>query len=93
MPGILPAVPHTAGQGRKDTLTHPASHRWSARRLCAAAGFCFGPEHGVLTALLVDELASTDADRLDQEELAEAFRELDFETGMKAASLWPEGWE
>ncbi|WP_435118033.1 M28 family peptidase [Halolamina sp. C58] len=50
-------------------------------------------EHGVLTALLVDELASTDADRLDQEELAEAFRELEFETGMKAASLWPEGWE
>ncbi|WP_053947037.1 M20/M25/M40 family metallo-hydrolase [Halolamina sediminis] len=50
-------------------------------------------EHGVLTALLVDELASTDADRLEQEELAEAFRELEFETGMKAASLWPEGWE
>ncbi|QKY20919.1 M20/M25/M40 family metallo-hydrolase [Halolamina sp. CBA1230] len=50
-------------------------------------------EHGVLTALLVDELASTDAERLEQEELVEAFRELDFETGMKAASLWPEGWE
>ncbi|MFW5939721.1 MAG: M20/M25/M40 family metallo-hydrolase [Halolamina sp.] len=50
-------------------------------------------EHGVLTALLVDELASMDADRLDQEDLAAAFRELEFETGMKAASLWPEGWE
>jgi len=50
-------------------------------------------EHGVLVALLVDELASMDAARLDTEEVAETFRELDFETGMKAASLWPEGWE
>ncbi|AEN06330.1 peptidase M28 [halophilic archaeon DL31] len=50
-------------------------------------------EHGVLTALLVDELASMDAARLDTDELAAAFREAEFETGMKAASLWPEGWE
>ena len=50
-------------------------------------------EHGALTALLVEELASMDADRLDTEELAETFRGLEFETGMKAASLWPEGWE
>ncbi|MEF8802036.1 MAG: M28 family metallopeptidase [Halolamina sp.] len=50
-------------------------------------------EHGMLTALLIDELASMDADRLDTEDLAEAFRDAEFETGMKAASLWPEGWE
>jgi Zn-dependent M28 family amino/carboxypeptidase len=50
-------------------------------------------EHGVLTALLVDELASMDAARLETEKLAAAFREAEFETGMKAASLWPEGWE
>jgi Zn-dependent M28 family amino/carboxypeptidase len=50
-------------------------------------------EHGALTALLVEELASMDAERLDTEELAEVFRGLEFETGMKAASLWPEGWE
>jgi Zn-dependent M28 family amino/carboxypeptidase len=50
-------------------------------------------EHGVLTALLVDELASMDAARLDTEEVAEAFRDAEFETGMKAARLWPEGWE
>jgi Zn-dependent M28 family amino/carboxypeptidase len=50
-------------------------------------------EHGMLTALLVDELASIDPSRLDEEELAEAFREAEFETGMRAASLWPEGWE
>ena len=50
-------------------------------------------EHGVLTVLLVDELASMDAARLETEELAAAFREAEFETGMKAASLWPEGWE
>ena len=50
-------------------------------------------EHGALTALLVDELASMDADRLDTESLAETFREVEFETGMKAASLWPDGWE
>jgi Zn-dependent M28 family amino/carboxypeptidase len=50
-------------------------------------------EHGALTALLVDELASVDADRLDTEALADAFREAEFETGMRAAELWPEGWE
>ena len=50
-------------------------------------------EHGVLTALLVDELASMDAARLDTEEVAEAFRDAEFETGMKAARLWPEDWE
>ncbi|MFB6221380.1 MAG: M20/M25/M40 family metallo-hydrolase [Halolamina sp.] len=50
-------------------------------------------EHGMLTALLVDELASIEPERLDTEDLADAFREAEFETGMRAASLWPEGWE
>jgi Zn-dependent M28 family amino/carboxypeptidase len=50
-------------------------------------------EHGMLTALLVDELASMDAARLDTVSLADAFRDADFETGMRAADLWPEGWE
>ncbi len=52
-------------------------------------------EHGMLTALLGAELAEPDADlpRRDVDELADAFREADFETGMRAADLWPAGWE
>lgn len=50
----------------------------------------------MLTALIVRELAATAADgeipRLD-DELAAAFRDADFETGMKAAGIWPDGWE
>ena len=52
-------------------------------------------EHAVLTALLVAEFAAPERDlpRLDRDELAAAFREADFETGMRAADLWPDGWE
>ncbi|SHG70312.1 M28 family peptidase [Halobaculum gomorrense] len=52
-------------------------------------------EHGVLAALLVRELAdeATDVPVLDPYELEEAFRNAEFEPGMKAAGLWPEGWE
>ncbi|MFK8215391.1 M28 family peptidase [Haloferax volcanii] len=54
-------------------------------------------EHGMLTALIVRELAATAAvgevPRLDDDELAAAFRDADFETGMKAAGIWPDGWE
>jgi Zn-dependent M28 family amino/carboxypeptidase len=53
-------------------------------------------EHGMLAALLVEELAGTetgDLPRLDADELADAFRAADFETGMRAADLWPAEWE
>ena len=52
-------------------------------------------EHAMLTALLVAEFASPERDlpRLDRDELAAAFREADFETGMRAADLWPADWD
>lgn len=50
-------------------------------------------EHAMLTALLIDELAGMEVERLDGDALVTAFRDADFETGMKAADLWPEGWE
>ncbi|EMA63779.1 M28 family metallopeptidase [Halorubrum kocurii] len=52
-------------------------------------------EHAMLTALLVAEFAAPerDAPRLDRDDLIAAFREADFETGMRAAGLWPTGWD
>ncbi|TKX75126.1 M28 family peptidase [Halorubrum sp. GN11_10-6_MGM] len=52
-------------------------------------------EHAMLVALLVAEFAAPERDlpRLDRDELAAAFREADFETGMRAADLWPAGWD
>ncbi|ELZ34002.1 aminopeptidase [Halogeometricum pallidum JCM 14848] len=53
-------------------------------------------EHAMLAALLVEELAGRDFEklpRLDADELADAFRAADFETGMRAADLWPAEWE
>ncbi|WP_101294980.1 M28 family peptidase [Halegenticoccus soli] len=50
-------------------------------------------EHAMLTALLVAELARSEVPRLDRDELAAAFREAEFEAGMRAAGLWPEAWE
>ena len=52
-------------------------------------------EHALLTALLVAEFAAPGRDlpRLDRDELAAAFREADFETGMRAADLWPADWD
>jgi len=52
-------------------------------------------EHAMLVALLVAEFAAPDRDapRLDRDDLIAAFREADFETGMRAADLWPTGWE
>ncbi|QLG61292.1 M28 family peptidase [Halorarum salinum] len=52
-------------------------------------------EHGVLAALLVRELAveSVEVPALDEYDLEAAFREAEFEPGMKAAGLWPEGWD
>jgi len=48
-----------------------------------------------LTALLVAEFAAADRNpsRLDANALATAFREAGFETGMRAADLWPAEWE
>ena len=52
-------------------------------------------EHAMLIALLVAEFAAPERDlpRLDRNELAAAFREADFETGMRAADLWPADWD
>ncbi|MDB2240952.1 aminopeptidase [Halorubrum ezzemoulense DSM 17463] len=52
-------------------------------------------EHAMLTALLVAEFAAPERDlpRLDRDELVTAFREADFETGMRAADLWPSDWD
>ena len=52
-------------------------------------------EHAMLTALLVCEFAAPerDAPRLDRDDLAAAFRDADFETGMRAADLWPDDWK
>jgi len=52
-------------------------------------------EHAMLVALIVAEFAAEERDlpRLDREELAAAFREADFETGMRAADLWPADWD
>ncbi len=50
-------------------------------------------EHAMLAALLVAELAGSEVPRLDTDALATAFRDADFETGMRAAGLWPAAWE
>ncbi len=50
-------------------------------------------EHGILTALLAIELTDTELPRLDKDVVTDAFREAEFETGMKAANLWPDAWE
>ena len=52
-------------------------------------------EHGILAALMLRDLAdeTTEVPTLDAYELEEAFREAEFETGMRAAGLWPADWE
>ena len=50
-------------------------------------------EHGIITALLAIELADRELPRLEVDELADRFREADFEPGMRAADLWPDDWE
>jgi Zn-dependent M28 family amino/carboxypeptidase len=52
-------------------------------------------EHAMLAALLVRELTRTRSDppRIDEDELRERLRETDAEAGMRAAEVWPEGWE
>lgn len=51
-------------------------------------------EHGMLTALCVLELGSRNRPpRLETDALVNAFRDADFETGMRAAGLWPAAFE
>ncbi len=52
-------------------------------------------EHAMLTALLVSEFAAAERDvpRLGRDRLVGELRDADFETGMRAADLWPENWE
>lgn len=50
-------------------------------------------EHAMLAALLIREAASRELPRLDLDELRTAFREADFEPGMRAANLWPDDWD
>jgi Zn-dependent M28 family amino/carboxypeptidase len=50
-------------------------------------------EHAMLTALVVREVAGRDLDRLDRDSLAAAFRDAEFERGMRAADLWPDNWD
>ena len=52
-------------------------------------------EHAMMTALLVTEFAAPEREipRLDHEDLVTAFRDADFETGMRAADLWPADWD
>ncbi|WP_226480738.1 M28 family metallopeptidase [Natrinema amylolyticum] len=49
-------------------------------------------EHAILTALLVRELAGRDVPRIDEGELRERLREQEYESGMRAAEMWPDVW-
>jgi Zn-dependent M28 family amino/carboxypeptidase len=51
-------------------------------------------EHAILTALLVREVARTDEiPRRSAETVAGNLRAGNYEEGMRAAGIWPEGWE
>ena len=51
-------------------------------------------EHAILTALLVRELAATDeVPRQSAEKVAGNLQAGDYEEGLRAAGIWPEGWE
>ncbi|WP_276279729.1 M28 family metallopeptidase [Halorussus caseinilyticus] len=51
-------------------------------------------EHAMLTALLVREVARTDEiPRPSAESVAGNLRSGDYEEGMKAAGIWPDGWD
>ncbi|SDR34651.1 M28 family peptidase [Natronobacterium texcoconense] len=51
-------------------------------------------EHAMLTALLVLELTDEDesVSRIDVADLREKLRAQDYEPGMRAAGIWPDGW-
>ncbi|GAB7019685.1 M28 family peptidase [Halostagnicola bangensis] len=52
-------------------------------------------EHAMVTALLIRELASARADipRVGKEVLLSALEEQHYESGMRAANIWPDGWD
>lgn len=50
-------------------------------------------EHGMLAALLVRTIADADLPRHDQAALAAAFRDANYETGMRAMGEWPDRWD
>ncbi|WP_336343616.1 M28 family metallopeptidase [Halalkalicoccus ordinarius] len=50
-------------------------------------------EHAMLAALLVRELTRSEFPRIGNETLREQLRETDAEAGMRAAEVWPEGWD
>lgn len=49
--------------------------------------------HAMLTALLVQNLATVELGRLDTDTLRTRLREDDAEPGMRAAGIWPNQWE
>ncbi|WP_135805839.1 M28 family peptidase [Halorussus marinus] len=51
-------------------------------------------EHAMLAALVIRELAATDdLPRQPAEAVANRLREDDYEEGMRAAGIWPDGWD
>lgn len=50
-------------------------------------------EHAMLTALVVRELAATDPEPIDTDELRATLREAGDEPGMRAADVWPDEWD
>ncbi|EMA43143.1 M28 family metallopeptidase [Halococcus saccharolyticus] len=50
-------------------------------------------EHAMLAALLVRELTAADPDRVDTDALRARLQEDGAEPGMRAAGVWPDGWE
>jgi Zn-dependent M28 family amino/carboxypeptidase len=49
--------------------------------------------HAMLAALLVRELSGADLPQVDGDELRDAFREQAYESGMRAAGVWPTEWD
>jgi Zn-dependent M28 family amino/carboxypeptidase len=49
--------------------------------------------HAILTALLVRRLTDRDVSRIDREALRAAMVDREFESGMRAAGIWPEDWD
>ncbi|WP_222916505.1 M28 family metallopeptidase [Natrinema sp. SYSU A 869] len=49
-------------------------------------------DHAVLTALLVRELTRRDVPRIDERELREQLQAQEYESGMRAAEMWPDAW-
>ncbi|MXR22241.1 M28 family metallopeptidase, partial [Halobacterium bonnevillei] len=50
-------------------------------------------EHGMLTALLVQELAARDVPRPDDDALRETLADAGMRPGMEAADVWPAHWD